>query len=313
MRKSNFSALAAAFFAATLSAQEPNPTQTTPASEATPRSSPLYRVNVVARTTQAVNYGHNDLSTKIDFGGTVFMPEAEGKADVRARKGVVEIDAKFKNLPSPQKFGDQYLTYVLWAITPQGRATSLGELMTSGSHKAKIETSTELQTFALLVTAEPYYAVTQPSDLVVMENIVRRDTRGTTQTVEAQYELLKRGESTFDVTAARERRDRPAKMVSKKEHEALSELYQARNAVGWAEHNQAERYAPDTLAKARGRLEQAERAYERNPKGRDVVTFSREAAQTAEDARLISLRRQEAEQSGAAAREENAVEQTELR
>jgi hypothetical protein len=248
-------------------------------------------VNVVARTTKAVNYGHRSQPTKIDFAGTVLRPDSKGEARVDAERGVVEVDAKFKNLGAPQTYGKQYLTYVLWAITPDGRATNLGELITDSGDDAKLETSTELQTFALVVTAEPYYAVTQPSDVVVMENVIRADTAGQVQTVDAKYELLKRGEYTFDREAANRREEEPGRRVGQREYESIVELYQARNAVQLAIANGAQTHAADTIARAKAKLEEAERVYSSSPKSRQVVTLAREATQTAEDARLIAARK----------------------
>lgn len=264
--------------------------QTKPAGADVERSTPLYQVDVVARTTQAVNYGFRSQPTRIDFEGTVLQPKTKGKAWIEAKKGAVDIRAKFKNLESAQRYGPQYLTYVLWAITPDGRAVNLGEILTDGGNDAKLDTATELQTFALIMTAEPYYAVTQPSDVVVMENIVRPDTAGSVQTVDAKYALLKRGRYTFDVEAAGRRDEKAGKKVSQAEYEALVELYQARNAVQLARIDGAGEFASETFARAESRLRQAERLYKAQPKSRSVVTLAREATQTAEDARLIAQR-----------------------
>ena len=287
-----------AISASTLAAQEANPTQqlNPGAGARADAPSPLYHVNVVARTTKAVNYGHRSQPTKIDFAGTILRPDSKGEAEVEAERGVVQVEAKFKDLGAPQTFGRQYLTYVLWAITPDGRATNLGELITDTGFDAKLDTSTELQTFALVVTAEPYYAVTHPSDVVVMENVIRPDTSGQVQTVDAKYELLKRGEYTFDREAATKRDEEPGRMVSQREYESLVELYQARNAVQLAIANGAATHASDTLSRAKAKLQQAEDMYKSRPKSREVVTLSREATQTAEDARLIAARKAPEEQ-----------------
>ncbi len=181
---------------------------------------------------------------------------------------------------------------MLWAITPDGRATNLGEIVTDTKDKGKLDTATELQTFALVVTAEPYYAVTQPSDVVVMENVVRPDTVGGTQAVDAKYELLKRGQYTFDLDAAKAQIDAQSdRMVSQKEYESLLGLYQARHAVQLAEASGAAEHAADTLARAKAKYEQARRTCEADAKNRNVVTLAREATQTAEDARLIAARK----------------------
>ena len=278
--------------------QDANPTQGASA-RTSDGSTPLYRVNVVARTTKAVNYGHRAIPTKIDFGGTILQPDASGEAKIEAKKGVVGVQAKFKNLGDPQRYGPQYLTYVLWAITPDGRATNLGELLTNSGDKAKLDTATELQTFALVVTAEPYYAVTQPSDVVVLENVIRPDTAGQAQTVDANYELLKRGQYTYDLDAANNRPDNDRRKVSQREYESLVELYQARHAIQLAEANGAATHAADALQRARTKLGQAESQYAAAPKSQAVVTLAREATQTAEDARLIATRKQDRQRAGA--------------
>jgi hypothetical protein len=177
-------------------------------------------------------------------------------------------------------------------MTPQGRATNLGEIVTNEDNEGTLKTASELQTFALLVTAEPYYAVTQPSNVVVMENVIRPDTTGRIQTVDAKYELLRRGEYTLDLNAAEqtEKADRPK--VSLKEYKALLALYQARNAIQLAEFEGAADHAPDILARATMRLTDAEAIHQRHPKeNRTVVTLAREATQAAEDARLVTIRK----------------------
>ena len=153
---------------------------------------PIYRVTVVQRTTKAVNYNHRSGSTKIGFRGTALLPEARGEAKVESKQGVIKIDARMEKLEPATKFGPEYLTYVMWAITPEGRATNVGEVLLNGD-KTKLDATTELQSFGLIVTAEPYFAVTQPSDVVVMENFVRPDTTGTIEQVDAKYELLQTG------------------------------------------------------------------------------------------------------------------------
>ncbi len=111
----------------------------------------------------------------------------------RASRGYIEIEVEFDNLQPATKNGAEYLTYVLWAITPEGRTANLGEVLLNGT-KSKLDVTTELQVFGLVVTAEPYFAVTQPSDLVVMENVVRADTKGKIEEIDAKYELLQRGQ-----------------------------------------------------------------------------------------------------------------------
>jgi len=171
-------------------AQQANPTQQRVSSDRD--QVPVFRVTVVARTTPAVNYRHRGGSTTIDFRGTPLLPQARGEAKVESKQGYTEIEVEFDDLVPATKFGPEYLTYVMWAITPEGRATNLGEVLLNET-ESKLNVTTELQAFGLVVTAEPYFVVSQPSDVVVMENVIRPDTRGTVEQIEAKYELLTRG------------------------------------------------------------------------------------------------------------------------
>ena len=248
---------------------------------------PIYRVTVVARTTKAINYNHRSGSTNIDFRGTALLPEARGEAKVESKQGVIKIDARMEKLQPATKFGPEYLTYVMWAITPEGRATNVGEILLNGD-KTKLDATTELQSFGLIVTAEPYFAVTQPSDVVVMENFVRKDTTGTIEEVDAKYELLQRGQYTLNVNPAE---IKAARLDSK----VPLELYEARNAVQIARWTGAERYAPDTYQKAVIGLQNAE-GYLKGKSGKKPIgTVAREAVQMAEDARIITIKKMESE------------------
>src|SRR5690348_11520127 len=151
---------------------------------------PIYKItiNVVERQTTAVNYRHRGGSTRLDFRGTPLLPAAHGEAEVEGRKGYIEIKAELKDLQPATRFGPEYLTYVLWAITPEGRATNVGEVLLNGD-KTHLDATTDLQSFGLIVTAEPYFAVTQPSDVVVMENFVTKETTGTIEQHDAKFEL----------------------------------------------------------------------------------------------------------------------------
>jgi outer membrane protein OmpA-like peptidoglycan-associated protein len=248
---------------------------------------PIYRVTVVERTTKAINYNHRSGSTKIDFRGTALLPEARGEATVESKQGVIKIDARMEKLQPATKFGPEYLTYVMWAITPEGRATNVGEVLLDGD-KTKLDATTELQSFGLIVTAEPYFAVTQPSDVVVMENFVRHDTTGTIEQVDAKFELLQRGQYTLNVNPAE---IKPVQLNSK----VPLELYEARNAVQIARWTGAESYAPGTLKRAVQDLENAE-GYLTGKAGRKPIgTVAREAVQMAEDARIITVKKIDAE------------------
>ena len=271
--------------------QAPNPTQQPNATENAARmangSVPIYRVTVVARTTKAINYNHRSGSTRIGFRGTALMPAARGEAKVESKQGVIKIDAQMERLDPATMFGPEYLTYVMWAVTPEGRATNVGEVLLNGG-KTKLDATTELQSFGLIVTAEPYFAVTQPSDVVVMENFVREDTTGTIEQVDAKFELLQRGQYTLNVNPSELK---PLRLDRK----VPLELYEARNAVQIARWTGAERYAAETFQKAVQGLENAEGYLQGKAGKKPIGTVAREAVQMAEDARIITVKKMEEE------------------
>ena len=280
--------LALAQFAWAQAPQAPNPTQQSVENGA----APIYRITVVARTTKAINYNHRSGSTRIGFRGTALMPEARGEAKVQSEQGVIKIDAEMEKLGPATQFGHEYLTYVMWAITPEGRATNVGEVLLNNSGKTKLDATTQLQSFGLIVTAEPYFAVTQPSDVVVMENFVRKDTVGTIEEVDAKYELLQRGQYILNVKPGD---IRPLELNSK----VPLELYEARNAVQIARWTGAEHYAGDTFQKAVVGLENAEGYLIGKAGKKPIGTVAREAVQMAEDSRIITVKKIEEEQLAA--------------
>jgi outer membrane protein OmpA-like peptidoglycan-associated protein len=244
---------------------------------------PTFRVVVVSRTVQAVNYGHRSEATDVDFAGTTLLPGADGKAKVRSKRGTIEVEAEFGNLQAPTTFGGEYLTYVMWAISPEGRAVNLGEVIVGGNDRSKLTATTDLQAFALIVTAEPYYAVRQPSNVVVLENVVRSDTRGTSEAVNAKYELMERGGYLptgykFDPVILNANLPR--------------EFYEARNALRIAQSEGAETYAVDSYRHANDLMKQADDyAIEKHHDRQAMIAVSRQAVQTAEDAREIAVKK----------------------
>lgn len=280
-------------FGGILSAQIANPTQKAPQEENSQEQSqspsqqknPVFRVQVVSRTIQAVSYRNRSGWTKVDFQGTALAPKANGQAEVNSRKGYMQVKATVKKLPTATSFGNEYLTYVLWAITPDGRAKNLGELLINNDGNADIDVTTDLQSFGLIVTAEPYFAVTQPSDVVVMENIIRKDTKGKFEEVNAKYQLLPRGIYTAQLPSGREE---PMQMDKK----VPLELYEARNAILLSRAAGADKFATEVFQNAQNLLNQAQRYQDRKAGDKPVIMTSREAVQKAEDARIISIRRQ---------------------
>ena len=265
-----------------LSAWAQTNSQTSPAVE--PLSpTPVFHVTVTSRSVQAVNYKHRGGASKLDFAGTELMPAANGQAKVESKKGYTEIEVEFGNLQKPTTFGHEYLTYILWAISPEGRAVNLGEVLVGDNHRSKLDVTTDLQAFALIVTAEPYYAVRQPSNVVVIENVVRQDTKGATETVNAKYELLERGGYIptgykFD----------PVVLNAK----LPLEFFEARNALRIAQSEGAEQYGGDSYQHAVRLMDSADaQATSKHIDKKRLIAVSREAAQTAEDARAIAVKK----------------------
>jgi flagellar motor protein MotB len=273
---------------------------------------PIYRVTVVQRTVEAINYQYRSGPTKIGFRGTVLMSKAKGDATVESRRGRTEIDAKLENIEEPQRFGREFMTYVLWAISPEGRPHNLGEVVPGPSNSAKLRVTTDLQAFGLIVTAEPYSAVRQPSDVVVAENLVRSDTVGKIEQIHARYELMPRGQYTWQTGRSGAPAAEDAPKVSMDQYEALSHLYQSQYALGVARAAGAEQYAPNTFAKAQQMVTEAERLQKSKAKSSLVVQTAREAAQTAEDARVIAERRRQEEKLAKAQAEVSAAQQAKV-
>ncbi len=278
-----------------LSAQESNPTENRQdQNQQQPvmlnNGVPLYKIQVVARDIPAINYFHRSGWTKVGFQGTSLLPTARGSAKVEARGGRTSVEVTVEGLTPANGFGPEYLTYVLWGITPEGRPVNLGEVLpTGGKDRNEMNVTTNLQTFGLIITAEPYYAVTTPSDLVVMQNVVQDRTQGVIEQVNAHYNLLPRG--AYAETAGRHAVLHP---ITRNERSPL-ELYEAENAVQIASAAGADKYASDSMNTAKTALQNAQDMDIRKGERKQVITFAREAVQAAEDARIITIRKIKAE------------------
>jgi outer membrane protein OmpA-like peptidoglycan-associated protein len=272
-------------------AQEPNPTQSIPqqnpaATTTGNENVPIFRVQVVSRSVAAVSYRDRSGWTKVNFQGTTLAPQAKGSAQVRGQLGHVEIKLDVKDLPAARSFGPLYLTYVIWAITPDGHPNNLGEVVVDSHGNYSGEVTTDLQAFGMIITAEPYFDVHQPSDVIVMENIIRQDTEGKWETVNANFELLPRGNYTYHVP---ETQLKPVDLNSNKK--SPLELYEAQNAVQIAAYARADKYAPDVYENAEKLWQQAQ-DYESRKQWKPAIMIAREAVAKAEDARTIALRRE---------------------
>ncbi len=249
---------------------------------------PIYKVTVVARDIPAINYFHRSGATKIGFRGTTLLPDAKGSAEVSSLNGRTLIKAHFEGLGPANGLGVEYLTYVLWAITPEGRPINLGEVLWSHGHSDTTVT-TNLQSFGLILTAEPYFAVTMPSDVVVMQNyVLPNKTTGVLETVDAHYSLLPRG--AYTQTAGAHTVLHP---ITRNDRSPL-ELYEAINAVQIADAAGAEQWSPDSIKAAKLDLENAQQMDIHQKDMKEEITYAREAVQTAEDARIVSIRKHKA-------------------
>ncbi len=253
------------------------------------------------KSIDAINYLHRSGSTKVDFVGTELLPSAKGEAKVEAKQGKTNIDAKFRDLPRPTSLCSECLTYVLWAITSEGRATNLGEVVPDKTDK-KLSVTSELQAFAMILTAEPYFAVTQPSDRIVLQNEARKNTKGEVGEVAAKASLVSPG-----VYNPAKTNLEPIVFQSALPYE----YFEALNAQRIAKSSEADKYAAESFGKAEASLKQAQSyASRKEIDAKAIITASRDAVQTYEDSRLISIRKQAEErlaQQKAAAAEKVAA------
>ena len=256
---------------------------------------PVFRVNVYARSTRAVNYRHRGGSTTVDIKGTSLMPNITGRAKVDGKAGRLEIDVELNHMDSPSKFGGEYLTYVLWAVTPEGRAVNLGEVLPGTNGKDKISVTSDLQAFGLIITAEPYFSVIHPSDQVVAENVVLQSTKGFEESIDSKFEVLEGKEYIVDVPADQLPSASAAPNVP-------LDLLEARNAVAIAKAAGAQQYANSSIMKAEDMLQRAEDYLQRKQGRTPIGTAARGATQTAEDARVLTLRAKQKEREEAARR-----------
>jgi outer membrane protein OmpA-like peptidoglycan-associated protein len=260
----------------------------------------------VSRTTKAVNYRRAGGSTKIDFQGTELMSSANGEAKVQNKGNRIEIDAKFRGLDEATKFGLEYLTYVLWAVSPQGRAVNLGEIVLKAG-SGEVKAISDMQTFGMIVTAEPYFAVTQPGNTVVLENVFGPATLGKVENIDASYELLGRGIYSSSNTKIEN-------AIFGIDRKAPLELFEARNAVRIAHIALADKYAAATLGKAEQQLRNAEEVYAHKSDKKSVEAAAREVVGTAEEARVMAVK-QKAEEDAQAkiAADKRAAEEREAK
>jgi outer membrane protein OmpA-like peptidoglycan-associated protein len=291
--------LAAPAFGQSPSAAKP---QTPAAAPQTAVTAPSSTPSTVSRTTKAVNYRRAGGTTKIDFQSTELMHGATGEAKVESKSNRMEIEAKFVGLEDATKFGLEYLTYVMWAVSSQGRAVNLGEIaLKNGS--GQVKAISDMQTFGMIVTAEPYFAVTQPGNMVVLENVLGPATQGKIENIDAQYELLGRGIYSSSNTKIEN-------AIFGIDRKTPLELFEARNAVRIARIAQADKYAAPSLARAEQQLQNAEDVYRRGSEKKSVEAAAREVVETAEEARVMAVKQKaELDAQARVAAEKKAAEE----
>ncbi len=286
------------------------------ASQSAPQSTALYKPDstavsqasssYVARTTKAVNYRRASGSTRVDLQGTELLQGASAEVKVESKKNRMEIEAKFEGLNDATKFGLEYLTYVLWAVSAQGRAENLGEVVAKNG-AAQVKAVTDMQTFGLIVTAEPYFAVTQPGNMVVLENTIPMTASGKIENIDATYELLGRGVYSSSNTKIEN-------AIFGIDPKTPRELFEARNAVRIARNASGGRFALPTLAKAEQQLTAAEEAYHAKRDKKTVESTARDVVETAEEVRVMAVKQKAEEEAQARlAAEKKAAEDREAK
>ncbi len=252
---------------------------------------------------KAVSYQLGSTS-HVDLKPSELLPQASGEAQIQAKPGVTNIEVSVANLADPTKFGAEFLTYVVWVVSPEGRAANVGEIALDQSRKGKLKATTPLQTFSLFVTAEPYFAVRQPGETVVLANVLRKDTKGKIVVVN-EYLLVKRTQY--------QKLGNPLALSLDLKNVPL-EVYEARNAVEIAKSRGADKYAPEVFSKAEGGLKLTEAALARKKDRKEIISTARMAVQSSEDARALAVERQEreriAQEKAAAAQKAKAEAET---
>lgn len=245
---------------------------------------------------QILSYRHDSASTDVRMRGTGLAQDARIQMKVGGRPGFTEIDINrgdITGLKPAQQFGKDFLTYVLWAVSVDGRASNLGEITFEGDRAISINVTTQYQTFWLMVTAEPDYAVVDPSPQVILYSA--RES-GVNEPLEREALTLRGGLFYFTHYTAY---DSAAAAVER----MPNELLQARKAVELATKSSVqpgvrptgvseetvEEHAGEALKLARTFLVRAEDAYQKNPGGSEVVQYARTAAQIAENARALAV------------------------
>lgn len=242
-------------------------------------------VSANVKPISAIGYQVDSGSTMVDLKNTGLLPGIQGEAKVEAKTAATTVEAKIQGLKIPTTLGSEFLTYVLWAVSPEGTAVNLGEVLFDNNGNSKTKATTQLKSFSLLVTAEPYSTVRQPSELLVLENALRKNTKGRIYPA-TNHQLMKRSQY--------EKLDNPLALTPDLKKVPL-EVYEARNSVEIAKAQGAGKYAPEVFTKAEGGLQLTEAALARKEDRKKIRSLAQQTAQFSEDARSLSAERQEQE------------------
>lgn len=241
--------------------------------------------NVISGTVAAIGYRLGGGGTMVNMLGTAASPQSSGVARVDAKVGGTAIELKVAGMPQPTALGAEFLTYVLWTVTPDGTSTNLGEIPIDQSGEGKLQVKAQSQTFALIVTAEPYSLVRLPSELVVLANETLKNNKVKIYP-DNSYKLMKRSQYA--------RMGNPLALKPDLKKVPLA-MYEARNAVQIAQSRGADQYAPEIFSKAQSSLQAAENVLAKGSGKNQVISAARQTIQFAEDARALAVEREEAE------------------
>jgi outer membrane protein OmpA-like peptidoglycan-associated protein len=254
--------------------------------QAPPQDQGIPASALTTKSAQAVGYEVDTGNTKVSLTATDLMPGASGEAkvQVKSKAGRANIDIDVKGLKPASSLGAEFLTYVLWVVTPEGRTGNTGELLLNKDGNGKLSATSPAQAFSLIVTAEPYFVVRVPSEMVVLQSEPQKGTKGKIYPV-AEYKLMKR--------AQYEELGNPLSLTP--DPKTPLSVYEARNAVEVAKSHQADKYAPEIFQKATASLQMTENAVNSKAENNTIIATARQTAQFAEDARALSVQRQEEE------------------
>jgi len=230
--------------------------------------------NSISRS-RRIGYRVGGGATKIALVATGAIPQSPRRSQGGGQEGGHVHRGRRGGPDATDQIRRGFLTYVLWAVSPEGSTYNLGEIRINEAGAGKLKTSTQLQAFSLFVAAEPYFSVRQPSEVLVLENEIAKNTKG---------EVLLVHEYTLMARAQYEQLGNPLALSLDLKHVPL-EMYEARNAAEIARSRGAERYAADIFAKVDESLKKAEDAMARKAGNQEIISAARQAVQFAEDAR----------------------------